>query len=206
MQTTILGKSISAYIVKGLVNISNNPKTTTEIEDPKPAGLVEITPIIPTENKKETKKIPSKPKKATSKHHITEYAPYFYANDLNGVEHSAKSIFNKNKIILIDFWASWCAPCRAQNPDLVRLYNKYHSKGFEIISVSQDNDANNCTTAISQDNMNWINLIDNYKAVANMFHVNSIPDAFLVNNQGGIIAKNLGSDRLERLLVQEFGF
>lgn len=206
MQTTTLGKSISDYIVKGLVKIDKDPTDITEIKDPKPAGLPEITTVLPTKKKEKVKNTPSKPKKKTSKHHITAYAPYFYAHDLNGTEHSAKTIFNKNKIILIDFWASWCAPCRAQNPDLVRLYDKYHSKGFEIISISQDSDSNNCTAAISQDNMNWINLIDNHTAVANMFHVNTIPNAFLVNSQGGIIAKNLGSGRLETLLIKEFGF
>ena len=206
MQTTTLGKSISDYIVKGLVKIDKNHKEIIEIKDPKPVGLPEIVPVLPTKKKEEVKNTISKPKKKTSKHHITEYAPYFYAHDLNGTEHSAKTIFNKNKIILIDFWASWCAPCRAQNPDFVRLYNKYHSKGFEIISISQDNDSNNCTAAISQDNMNWINLIDNHTAVATMFHVSTIPNAFLVDSQGGIIAKNLGSGRLETVLIKEFGF
>jgi len=199
IQDSELGKSILGFIVKTneKVIIASGSK-----DDHKDSKFTDTKKEL-TQEKIIVKDVI---KDTTKKYNITSYAPYFYAFDLNGTEKSAKVIFNKNRIVLIDFWASWCVPCRAQNPDFVRLYNKYHAKGFEIISVSQDNEPTNCQTAITQDNMQWINLIDNHKAVANMYHVNAIPNAFLVDSQGGIIAKDIGSGKLEQLLKQEFGY
>jgi len=137
---------------------------------------------------------------------ITEYAPYFFGNGLDGNEMSAKNIFSKNKLTLIDFWASWCRPCRAQNPDLVRLYNKYHAKGFDILSVAEDKKDSNWKNAIMQDNMTWNHINDDYKRIATMYKISTIPHAILVNNQGGIISKKVSSTELERLLINEFGY
>src|ERR1700709_1480810 len=67
----------------------------------------------------------------------------------------------KGKIVLIDFWASWCGPCRANNPRLIKLYQKYHDNGFEILGVSVDNNAMYWRAAVQQDNLDWIQVNDN---------------------------------------------
>lgn len=197
IQSSKLGERINSYIQKGLGNIKEENTETKEpahdvekiIDKPTTSKVVEIQePEVVTETQ------------------ITEYVPYFYGDNIEGIEVSAKSIFSKNKLILIDFWASWCRPCRAQTPDLVRLYNKYHSKGFEILSIAEDKEIDNWKNAITQDNMNWEHIKDNYKRIANMYHINTIPHAILVNKQGGIIAKKVSTGELERLLINEFGY
>jgi len=211
IKTSNIGRYITSYITKGLADIPISKDEDTnmsveEKEDPKPVELIAV------KEKNKTIASPPKPKSTqskvakTKKRRFTEYAPFFFANNLKGNEVGLKNILDKNKVILIDFWASWCVPCRAQNPDFVKLYTKYHAKGFEIVSVSQDKDLENCKNAVNQDNMTWVNLIDNRASVANMYKVGAIPDAFLVNSQGGIIAKDVGSGKLERLLKAEYGF
>ena len=74
----------------------------------------------------------------------------------------------KGKVVLIDFWASWCGPCRGENPNVVKAYNKYKSKGFEIFSVSLDQDVNKWKAAIQKDNLSWVN------------HVNFLQECFLL--------------------------
>jgi len=194
IQKSDLGKEIDTYITAGLETLKKEKfkqeKNTEEIVVSKPKPAVEkiITSNINLKNE------------------ITEYAPYFYATNLASSELSAKTIFNKNKLTLIDFWASWCAPCRAQNSDLLRLYKKYHTKGFEILSVSEDKDLNSWQVAVTVDNMNWLHVKDDYKRIANMYKVNAIPYALLVNEQGGIIAKKVSVNQLESLLQKEFGY
>lgn len=95
----------------------------------------------------------------------------------------------KGKIVLIDFWASWCGPCRHNNPKLVALYNKYHDKGFEIYGISIDSNAANWKTAIKQDELPWIQVNDNkgwYAPSTITYDVNAIPASYLLDRDGVI--------------------
>lgn len=107
---------------------------------------------------------------------------------------------NLGKLTLLDFWASWCKPCRYENPNVVRVYDKYHGKGLEIISVSLDKDKAKWLQAIEDDNMDWKH-ISNLKfwqePIAKKFGVRSIPATFLLDEKGVIIAKNLRGQALE---------
>ena len=112
----------------------------------------------------------------------------------------------KGKVVLVDFWASWCGPCRRENPTVVAAYNKFKDKGFEILSVSLDQDANRWKGAIQQDGLIWSNHISDLKGwqseAAAKYAVNSIPAAFLLDKDGKIIAKNLRGPELEMKLQE----
>lgn len=105
---------------------------------------------------------------------------------------------------LIDFWASWCIPCREENPNLVKLYKKYDDKGFQIISASMDKEKNKWLNAIEEDNLQWNNVIDLVGPQSNniffLYDVKYIPDNLLLDKDGIIIARNLrGKDLKSRL-------
>lgn len=116
----------------------------------------------------------------------------------------------KGKLVLIDFWASWCGPCRAENPAVVAAYNKYHTgkfkngKGFEVLSVSLDQNATAWEKAIEKDNLVWpfhgSDLRGWNNAAAQRYGVNSIPTNVLVDGDGIIIAKNLRGELLEKTI------
>ena len=130
---------------------------------------------------------------------IGEIAPNFYGPKPNG------DIFylneNLKEITLIDFWASWCKPCRIANPGLVNIYNKYKNKGFQIISVSLDRDKNQWVKAINDDGLFWDAHVSNLMfwkdPIAVLYKVNAIPATFLLDSNGKIIEKNLRGIQLE---------
>lgn len=114
----------------------------------------------------------------------------------------------RGKVVLLDFWASWCKPCRAENPNVKNAYAKYKAKGFEVFGVSLDETKEAWTKAIAQDGISWIQVSDiqGWKcAAAQDYNVNSIPNTFLLDKEGKIIAKNLRGPQLEAKLKEIFG-
>ena len=115
----------------------------------------------------------------------------------------------KGKTVLLDFWASWCRPCRAENPNVVRLYNKYKEKGFEIFSFSLDKDAARWTAAIQQDGLIWPYHASDLKgwntATIPIYGFNSIPFTVLIDKDGKIIETNLRGPALENKLKTILG-
>ena len=109
----------------------------------------------------------------------------------------------KGKYILLDFWASWCGPCRSENPGLVKAYKKFHTQGFEILSVSLDQKKQQWLNAINRDQLNWFNVCDytgwDGEAVR-LYGVDAIPTNFLIDKNGTIVAKNLMGTGLDYAL------
>jgi len=109
----------------------------------------------------------------------------------------------KGKVVLLDFWASWCGPCRTSNKSLVKLYPKYKAKGFEIFGVSLDDDKSKWRKAIKKDNIKWLQVNDGGgwdAETAVRWNINAIPTSYLIDKKGKLIAMDLEGKSLERAL------
>ena len=145
-----------------------------------------------------------------------ENAYYEFASSVNGtvpapeiaLPNSSGKILKlsdlKGKVVLIDFWASWCGPCRAENPNVVKMYRKFKNKGFTVFSVSLDEESTKWTDAISKDKLEWNTHVSDLKGwkspVVATFGIEAIPYTVLVNQDGKIIGKNLRGEKLEETL------
>lgn len=138
---------------------------------------------------------------------VNSIAPDFTAPDPEGNQITLSEILGK--VTILDFWASWCRPCRVENPNFVKLYDKYHEKGLNIISVSLDreNQKSRWIKAIEKDNLSWYN-VSNLKywqdPVALMYNITSIPATFILDDKGTIIATRLRGSALEKKIDELF--
>lgn len=109
------------------------------------------------------------------------------------------------KVTLVDFWAAWCKPCRAENPNVVKVYNKYHKKGLNIVGVSLDKKAEDWHNAIADDGLTWnqVSHLEYFNdPIAKLYNVNAIPAAFLLDENGVIVGKNLRGAALEEKVAE----
>jgi thiol-disulfide isomerase/thioredoxin len=129
-------------------------------------------------------------------------------NDADGKEIKLSSL--KGQYVLVDFWASWCGPCRKENPNVVKLYEKYKDKGFTVYSVSLDNNKEKWLEAIKKDNLAWTNHVSELKgwqtSVLGDYGVNAIPFTVLIDKDGKIVQAHLRGPALESKLKEIFGF
>jgi len=134
---------------------------------------------------------------------VGKQAPDFTQNDVNGNPVSLSSF--KGKYLLVDFWASWCGPCRAENPNVVKLYADYKDKGFDILGVSLDQKKEAWLKAIEEDQLSW-NHVSDLKGwgneVAKLYGVSSIPHTILLDKEGQIIAKDLRGEELRAKIAE----
>jgi len=142
--------------------------------------------------------------KAESATAIGSEAPELDYTSLSGKNIKLSSL--RGKVVLVDFWASWCGPCRRENPSVVAAYKKFKDKGFTIYSVSLDQDKTRWQGAITQDGLVWENHVSDLKGwssePAAKYGVQSIPAQFLLDKEGKVIAKNLRGEDLDRALEE----
>jgi len=134
-------------------------------------------------------------------------APDIVLNDPFGKNISLSAL--RGKVVLVDFWASWCKPCRDENPNVVKLYNKYKSKGFDVFGVSLDDNRSAWIDAINQDKLLWNHGSDLLKwnsAVVKQYSIDGIPFTVLVDKDGKILGKSLRGKDLENKLQEIYGF
>jgi len=133
-----------------------------------------------------------------------EKAPDFAATLADGKTVRLSDL--RGRYVLLQFWGSWCGPCRAENPHLRELYREYQPRGFEIFSVGLERNRNNWLRAIEQDGMNWphhvLEITDFDSNLARLFNIHSIPATFLINPDGVIMGVNRTPSQLSRALEE----
>ena len=134
---------------------------------------------------------------------VGQFAPEISLPSPDGKEIALSSL--KGKLVLIDFWASWCDPCRKEMPNVIKIYSKFKNKGFEIYGVSLDQDKEKWMEAITKDGINWPQVSDlKYwdNVAARIYNVQGIPYTVLIDKDGKIIAKNLRGQELEKKIAE----
>ena len=204
-------------LVRGFINRSNNPAAICFVID-RAKGAVsgqELTAMI----QNASKRFPQHTGLAAFKSLITQQqqpaadpnAGYALLNQqapdltMPGTDGKNISISNyKGKYVLVDFWASWCAPCRQENPNVVEAYNKFKNKNFAILGVSLDDDKAAWLKAIQDDHLSWTHMSDlqTPSAAASLYQFNGIPFNVLIDPQGKIIASGLRGAALEQKLSE----
>ena len=163
--------------------------------------LIAMGPTPPTGGSRDTASPGDAEKNVNSK------APDFSLKDAHGRSLSLSSL--RGKVVLINFWATWCPPCKAEMPSMNRLYNEIRNRGFEIVAISTDNSLSTIRDFLARNRIDFPVLFDETKSVTRQYHVFSMPTTFLIDRSGMIVEKFYGEEdwtdpvirkKIERLL------
>jgi thiol-disulfide isomerase/thioredoxin len=156
-------------------------------------------PKLTPEQQKVAKEVATRREKIQSSLVVGTLFPGFVEKDLQGRTLSLADY--KVKIVLIDFWATWCGPCVSELPHVLKTYNKYHSDGFEVIGISLDQDETLLREFLKKNDISWSQYFDGQgwqNKFARLYDVNSIPATFLLDREGKIVAKGLRGEALDK--------
>ncbi len=137
---------------------------------------------------------------------VNSIAPDFTLPDKDGKKYSLHSLDGKLK--LIDFWASWCGPCRKENPNMIALFNDFKDKGLLIVGVSLDDNKKSWLKAVDEDGLEWLQLLSNEgngNSVVNNYNIDAIPAIFILDSNNKIVAKNLRGEKLRDFVSNYLG-
>jgi peroxiredoxin len=181
------GSFVAPLILRNLISLTEPSEMEIYINDLDPA--VARSPVI----------VQLKERVAILKKvEVGQKAPDFTLNDPEGRPVSLSSKIGTN-LLLVDFWAAWCSPCRTENPNVVKVWKEFNKKGFDVYGVSLDQKKEDWVNAIADDKLTWTHVSDLLywsNAAAKLYGVNSIPANFLLNKEGIIIARNLRGEAL----------
>jgi len=167
-----------------------------------PSEMEEVYALLSEEVKKSSYAVLIKDKiEVLNKVEVGQPAPDFTLNTTEGVPLSLSSF--KGKVVVVDFWASWCGPCRRENPNMVKMYNEVHEKGVEFLGVSLDKDKDKWLKAIEDDGLIWNHVSDlkywNSEA-AKLYGINGIPATLVIDQKGNIVAKKVFGEELKAVI------
>ena len=196
---TMASKSPNTVLAAYLINRYAHTLTTPEMVDSAMTVIAGAPANAFTDRLRERREI-------LAKTAVGVEAPDFTQAQPDGTPLSLSEL--RGKLVLIDFWASWCGPCRAENPNVVKMYDRFKDKGFEILGVSLDDNRENWLKAIEDDGLTWKHVSDLggwSNTVAKQWAVRSIPHTVLVGADGVILAKNLRGAALEAKVAEVLG-
>jgi DsbE subfamily thiol:disulfide oxidoreductase len=130
---------------------------------------------------------------------IGKQAPEFTLNDLNGKSVKLKDVVSQNKVTLVNFWATWCPPCRGEIPELIKLYKKYSGQKMALVAIDLQEDPGQVKAFAKSNGMNFMVLVDTKGIAGNQYRVSGIPTTFIIDNKGVIRDMTVGGTTLEAL-------
>ncbi|MDR2448891.1 MAG: AhpC/TSA family protein [Prevotellaceae bacterium] len=190
-----------------LANANNMAGQRMFFQMPYAFDVDDLTTLVAGIENKETEMARAIQTRLTNLKNVTTGSPFvdMELNDVNDKPVKLSSVAGKGTYVLVDFWASWCGPCRRENPNVVALYKQYRDKGFEVVGISRDNNKDAWLKGIAEDGLAWTHLWDKEGAACRSYVVDFIPATFLLDKEGKIIARGLHGDALRDKLKELLG-
>jgi thiol-disulfide isomerase/thioredoxin len=190
-----------------LANANNIAGQRTFLIQPYVFNADELSALVAKMEDKESETAKVMQDRATRLKNVETGKPFVDVelNDVDDKPVKLSSVAGKGSYVLVDFWASWCGPCRRENPNVVALYRQYHDKGFDIVGISVDKDKEAWLKAIAEDGLTWTHLLNKDDAASKPYVIDFIPTTFLLDKEGKIMARGLRSDALRDKLKELLG-